>query len=290
MSRRLPPLQTLRAFEAAARHLNFTRAAEELNLTHGAISHQVAALESQLGRKLFKREGRGMVLDPTGVELANRLREHFDGIGAALAAVRAKPDDATLVVSVLPSFAAHWLLPRLADFVDRHPGIALHLQTSVGLADFQSDGVMLAIRYGQGRWPGLAAEQLHDETLFPVAAPSLKKPRSIDGLREVPALVDVNHPWALWLDAVGKPDLKLRIASTYSDSGLMLDAATRGLGVALARSTIAQRALDDGRLVRWFAREAMSPRRYYLVHPPALANDARVAAFKRWMVEQMAAG
>src|SRR5687767_7443865 len=186
---RLPPLQTLRAFEAAARHLNFTRAAEELHLTHGAISHQIAALEARLGRKLFHRAGRGMRLDPAGEALAARLREQFAAIAQALEHARApRAPAAALTVSVLPSFAAQWLLPRLPRFVERHPGIELNLQTTVALASFEDDGVMLALRYGQGTWPGLVAERLVDETLFPVAAPSLARGRL---LRDPRALADV---------------------------------------------------------------------------------------------------
>ncbi len=293
MIRRLPPLQTLRAFEAAARHLNFTRAAEELKLTHGAVSHQIAALEARLGRKLFRRAGRGVVLDPAGAVLAARLREQFEAIAQALDQARAPraPADA-LTLSVLPSFAAQWLLPRLPRFVERHPGIALNLQTTVALANFEDDGVMLALRYGEGAWPGVVATRLLDETLFPVAAPSLARgalARDPRALAHAPLIDDANHPWSLWLVPAGLATLPVRIAQRYNDSALVLEAAARGLGVALGRGTLVERALAEGRLVKLYRMSAPSARAYYVVHPPALADDPRVAAFKTWLATELAA-
>lgn len=291
MTRRLPPLQTLRAFEAAARHLNFRRAAEELHLTPSAISHQIALLEDRLGRELFARRGRTTLLEPAGQALASALREAFDAMSAALDAASARREPPGLTVSTLPSFAASWLLPRLPRFAERHPDMPFNLQATVALADFAADGVMIAVRYGKGRWPGLVAERLLDEVLFPVCAPRFaggRLPRRPADLADLPLLSDSFHPWALWLAPLGLDDLPLDVSSNYSDSALLVEAAAQGLGVALGRQVLAAQRLAEGKLVRPFPDAVPSPNAYYVVYPESLGREARVRAFRDWLFEEAA--
>ena len=174
MAPHLPPFAALRAFEAAARHLNFSRAAEELHLTHGAISHQMKSLEAGLGVALFRREGRRMLLTDAGQLFASSIRDALGDLAAAVAAVAAPRDQHVLTLSVLPSFASLWLIPRLASFHAAHPEIDVNIRASLALAEFGGDGVDIAIRIGRGGWPGVVAEKLFDEEVFPVASPRLR--------------------------------------------------------------------------------------------------------------------
>ena len=186
MAPRLPPLHTLRAFEVAARQLNFSRAAAELNLTHGAISHQMKALERDLGVALFERRSRGVALTEPGRQLAASVREGLDRIARGVAELRVHPTR-SLTVSVLPAFATHWLIPRLADFNRRHPDIDINVRAGQALADFATDDVDLAVRYGEGRWPNLVAVQLAHEDVFPVCSPRFaggRLPRTLAELAE----------------------------------------------------------------------------------------------------------
>ena len=170
MAARLPPLAALRTFEAAARHQNFRRAGAELHITHGAISHQMKALERELGVALFHRRSRGVELTEPGRALAATVREALDRIARGVAELRARPHRA-LTVSVLPAFATHWLIPRLADFNRRHPDIDINVRAGQALADFATEDVDLAVRYGGGKWPGLTAVRLAHEDVFPVCSP-----------------------------------------------------------------------------------------------------------------------
>jgi LysR family glycine cleavage system transcriptional activator len=285
-------LQTLRAFEAAARHLNFRRAADELHVTPSAVSHQIAALEATLGRPLFARRGRTMVLDAAGQALAAALRGAFGAMADALALASVRREPPGLTVSTIPSFAACWLLPRLPRYTAQRPDMPFNLQTTVALADFTTDGVMIAIRYGKGQWPGLVAERLLEERLMPVCAPHFNRgrlPTSPRELATLPVLCDGFHPWEWWLDGVGAGDLALESVSSFSDSALMLEAASQGLGVALGREVLAGDRLASGALVRPFATSVRSNHDYYVVYPERLARDARVRTFRDWLFEEAAA-
>ena len=173
MSRRLPPLNALRAFEAAARHLSFTRAASELNVTQAAISHQIKTLEEHLGLPLFRRLNRALMLTDEGQSLFPAVRDALDGLAEAIARLRAGETGGTLTVSTLPSFAVKWLVPRMSHFQDRHPDIDLRISAKEYLVDFTRDGIDVAIRFGRGDWPGVRAEWMADEELTPVCSPSL---------------------------------------------------------------------------------------------------------------------
>jgi LysR family glycine cleavage system transcriptional activator len=289
----LPPLSSLRAFEAAARHLNFTRAAEELHLTHGAISHQMKALEAQLGVTLFRREHRRLLLTDAGQRFAARVRGVLGELEESVAAIAGKPDPRVLTVSVLPSFALRWLIPRLASFQRRHPEIDVHVSASHALAEFGAGGVDLAIRFGRGGWPGVVAEKLFDEEVFPVASPKLAggrwplKPQELDRFA---LLRSEREPWRPWFRAMGLAFDEPERGPIFSDEILMLQAAEHGLGIALARDAIAAPAIAAGGLVRLFP-ERVSPRSaYYLVYPRAHAALPTVAAFREWIIDEVARG
>ena len=287
MAPHLPPFAALRAFEAAARHLNFSRAAEELHLTHGAISHQMKALEAGLGVALFRREGRRMLLTDAGQLFASRVRDALDELSAAVAAVAAPREQHVLTLSVLPSFASLWLIPRLASFHARHPEIDINIRASLALAEFGRDGVDVAIRIGRGGWPDVMAEKLFDEEVFPVASPRLKGlPLKPSELGRFTLLRSERQPWAPWFKAMGLDLEEPARGPAYSDEALLLQAAAQGIGIALARGAMAAADLAAGRLIRLFPDRVPPKSAYYLVYPRANAGLARVKAFREWILER----
>ena len=294
MVQHLPPFSALRAFEAAARHLNFSRAAEELHLTHGAISHQMKALEANLGVSLFRREGRRMLLTDAGQRFASRLRDVLGDLSEAVAEVAQRRDHHELTISVLPSFASLWLIPRLASFHAAHPEIDINIRATQALAEFGRGGVDLAIRIGQGNWAGLVAEKLFDEEAFPVASPRLnggalpKRPRDLAG---AVLLRSERQPWTPWFRAIGLDWPEPSRGPIYSDETLLIQAAAEGIGVALARGALVTADLASGRLVRLFPRRVPSRTAYYLVYPQAAGELTRARAFRAWIrAEVKAAG
>jgi LysR family transcriptional regulator, glycine cleavage system transcriptional activator len=286
MALRVPSFSALRAFDAAARHLNFSQAAEELHLTHGAISHQMKALEASLGVSLFRREGRRMLLTDAGQHFAARLRDVLGDLAAAVAEVAQRRDQKELTISVLPSFASYWLIPRLPSFHGRHPEIDVNIRATQALADFGRDGVDLAIRIGQGHWPGLVAEKLFDEEAFPVASPRFnggalpKRPQDLAG---AVLLRSERQPWTPWFRAIGLDWPEPSRGPIYSDETLLIQAAAEGIGVALARGALVTADLASGRLVRLFPRRVPSRTAYYLVYPEAAGELPRVRAFREWI-------
>ncbi|WP_029907899.1 LysR substrate-binding domain-containing protein [Caulobacter sp. UNC358MFTsu5.1] len=252
---RLPPFLTLTALEAAARHRSYSRAARELFVTHGAVSQQIRKLEDELGTKLFVRQGNAMVPTATGQRLAGHVTD-------ALATLRAGVDEARLaangplVISSSAAFARGWLvtrLERLAREVDE-PDLILRAEDRV--ADLTTDGVDIALRFGLGAWPGVEVATLMIERLFPVCSPDflvrhpIREPRD---LLDVPLLRHVGLPWSMWLTAMGVDEVPRQQGLGFEDTALMLDTAAHGVGVALARSGLAERDLREGRLVRPFA-------------------------------------
>jgi LysR family glycine cleavage system transcriptional activator len=291
MDDRLPPLSALRTFEAAARHLNFSRAADELHVTHGAISHQMKALEAHLGIALFRREGRQMVLTDAGQQLHEHVHDALQRLKRGVAALRASQRAQILTVTTTPSFATRWLLPRLADFQARHPEIEVNLRATQTLADFERDTIDVGVRYGPGTWPGLEAAKLLDEQVFPVCSPGFrdgKPPATVDELASLPLLRDVRQPWRDWFLAVGRDWPEPTRGPLYDDPSMMLQAAAEGLGIALARSTLARAELAAGRLVRLFPDSAAASFAYYVVHPPGARQVPKVATFCTWLAEQAA--
>lgn len=288
MRPRLPPLHTLRTFEAAARHLNFSRAGAELHITHGAISHQMKALERDLGVALFERRSRGVQLTEQGRQLAGTVRDALDRIARGVADLRARPARA-LTVSVLPAFATHWLIPRLADFGRRHPEIDVNLRASQSLVDFVTDDVDLAVRYGGGQWPGLVAVQLADEDVFPVCSPRFNNgrlPKTLAELAKAQLLHTPLQSWDEWFRAVGANVALSRRGMTFSETDLLLRAAIDGLGIALSRRMLAQPELDAGLLVRPVQQSVRADRSYYIVFPDSVEPSPRLLIFRDWLLRQ----
>jgi LysR family glycine cleavage system transcriptional activator len=291
MARRLPPLSALRPFEAAARLESFTRAAEELHLTHGAVSHQVRALEEHLGAPLFARHGKRVTLTAAGRAFAERVRAALEDIAQAAEQLRARRDD-RLTVSVLPSFASRWLMPRLIRFMDAHPKIEVNVIASIALANFGEDEVDVAIRFGKGPWPALQCEKFLEDEFFPVASPKLfkgKPPRSPGDLLGMRLIREDWDFWDEWFRAAGLPGAKIiEGGPRFNDSTYALQAAARGEGIAMARRSIVGEDLERGTLRRLFAVSLKSPYAYWFVSPKEAAAMPKVKAFRDWVKQELA--
>ena len=288
---RLPPMQALRAFEAAAREKSLTRAADALHVTHGAISHQIKALEDDLGVRLVERAGRGIRLTDEGERFATRVRAAFAELASAVQEMAQRANPRRLRVSCTPSFGARWLLPRIGRFVAANPDIDLDISASNSLVDFNRDDADVAIRYGFGHWPGVSAEHLTDDAFFPVCSPHIangRVPRRPEDLANYTLLRADDEYWKPWFEAVGLDWPEPDRGTTFGDSSHLLQAAADGQGVALARRTLIGKDLRNGVLVRPFEVEVPSPRRFYLVYPPRLKDSPKLAAFRRWLNDEFA--
>jgi LysR family glycine cleavage system transcriptional activator len=257
MPRRLPPLNALPSFEAAARHLSFSKAADELHVTHGAVSRAVRHLEDQLGAKLFVRATRSVRLTAIGASYAAEVRDVLDHLAAATIAATGQQSSGMLNVSTLDSFAAKWLVPRLFRFRRAHADVEVRLVTSERLADFVSDGIDIAVRYGRGQYPGLKAELLMEEGVFPVCSPKL-----LEGPHPLRAPADLKHhtlihddfhiDWSMWLRTAGVEGVDPHRGPRLHSSDHAVQAAVQGEGVVLGRSGLVGDDLAAGRLVRPF--------------------------------------
>lgn len=289
--RRLPNLAALRAFEAAARHQNFSRAAEELHLTHGAISHQVRALEDELGVLLFVRRGKRITIAPDGERFAALLRKSLTDIANAAEAIKAGVRQKQLTVTALPSFAARWLSPRLGRFIEQHPDLEVMLQSSSHLTDFTREAVDVGIRFGRGQYSGLVAEKLMDDYYYPVASPSFnagKLPRSPGKIARSTLLRCDLEPWAPWFRAAGLDLPEPTGGLVFQDSSMLVRAAVEGHGIALARHVIACNDLDSGDLTRLSNVVVQSPQSYYMVCTPGALQKPQVQAFRTWLFDEVA--
>ena len=289
---RLPPLRSFRVLEAAARHQNYTRAADELHLTHSAVSHQIHALEETLGVRLFERAGRQMRATESGRQLAQDVRATLDALAAAVERVRGADSANSITVSVLPSFAAAWLVARLGGFLERHPQVELRLESTTALADFRNDGVDVAIRYGNGNYEDLESVKLFDDEVFPTMSPKLRRSARIRvpaDLARVPLLRIRNQPWAPWFTAAGMNLAEPRRGPVFNDSELALQAAIQGQGAVLARGSLAAAKLRAGVLVAPFKQRIASPQTCYLVYPPQHARKPSVQLFRDWLLEELSA-
>lgn len=291
MLERLPSLNALRAFEAAARHLSFTKAAEELHVTQGAISHQVKALEAQLGFKLFLRRHQGLVLTEAGQDSQQFVREAFDRLVTGFDSLYAKDNAGILTVSVSPNFAAKWLISRIGKFTEAFPDIDLRISAAPHHVDFAREDVDMALRHGEGNWPGLHAVCLMAEMLFPVCSPRLMEgPRPLSqpqNLRHHPLLhLDTRQDWSKWFDAAGIQGFDFSKGAVLNQTSLTLDAAAGGHGVALGRSALAAQDLLAGRLVRPFGPSLPVTYAYYIVCPEATANQPKIKAFRNWLISE----
>ena len=297
MTGRLPSLNGLRAFEAAARHLSFTQAASELNVTQTAISHQIKRLEQELGVRLFVRQNRSLTLTPEASQYLPGVRAAFNDLKLATDRLLRKDQDHVLTVSTLASLAAKWLLPRLSAFQEAHPGIDVRITTSTGLVDFQRDNVDAAIRYGRGQWPGVRADWLMADEVFPVCSPALangtKPLKCPEDLRDHVLLHTSNansDDWRLWLTAAGLPaNLSKQPGVTFDLIFVTIQAAIDGIGVAMGRTSYVQDDIAKGRLVVPFKIALPADAGFYLVSPQARADSPKLSAFREWLVTSVQA-
>ena len=289
---RLPPLQALRAFESAARHGSFAQAALELNLTCGAVGQQVRALEEAIGVLLFDRIGRGLVLTEAGRHYAARMRAALLELSAATTEVADRTGHGKLTLSVLPSFAARWLVKRVGAFIDRNPDLELIIHTSTALADPWHGEVDLCIRFGVGPCGRLHCERVLEDEYYPVSAPDFwpaQMPVEALALRRFPLLRCSDEPWGPWFAAARLDDVSEPKGVTYSDAVNLLRAARERQGIALARHSLVKDDIASGKLVRLFPISAPSPRAYFLVTTPAMAHADKVRRFRAWLLAELQA-
>lgn len=300
MASSLPSLNALRAFEAAGRHLSFSRAAEELHVTPAAVGHQVKVLEHDLGAVLFHRLNRSLRLTPAGQSLLPGLSEVFYRVAEVVETFRRRDANRPLTVSMPPSFGAAWLMPRLERFRTRHPDIDVRLDADNRVVDLVHDDVDIGLRYGNGDYPGMRVDCLLSEEVFPVCSPRLLAGvhpiRTLEDLRwhtllhvDGYAQVDYWPDWTMWLHSAGIGDMEVRRGLHFSHTSLALQAAMDGHGVVLGSRVLAGNDLKAGRLVRPFAYGSPMSFAYYMVCPEALADEPRIAAFRDWVIEEAAA-
>ena len=296
--RRLPPLNALRAFEAAARHLNFSRAADELSVTPGAVSQQIQNLEDYVGAALFRRTPKGLLLTDAAQTALPALREAFDRLAEAASLLTAAVDGRRLTLTAAPSFAAKWLVPRLRRFEEAHPQVDVWLSADIDLVDFATGEVDLAIRYGAGHYPGLETIRLMGETVLPVVSPELAQSNPLNEptdlarhilLHDLSPVADDSCPdWQMWLAARGVKGVDGNRGPRFNQSSLVIEAAVNGRGVALAKRTLAQADLEAGRLVAPLQIATAVDFAYFVVHPKAKGRLPQVKAFVNWVTTQAA--
>jgi len=285
-----PPLHALQGFLAAARLGNLTHAAEAMHLTVSALSHQIRGLEQRLGRRLFERGPRGVRLTADGQRLVNRVAPHLDAIASALQPFAPRRED-VLTVSVVPSMASAWLVPRLGAFLAAHPNVEINLLSSAAVVDFtRATEVDAALRIGSGHWPGVIAEHLFDEWLAPVASPALIERMagpSFERLERWPLLGDPDHPdqWSAWFARFGGQPPE-RFVAHFDDSEALHRAAVAGVGVALGRLTRVRLLLESGQLRRLGRDRLKTEYAHFLVYPPRSREHAGLAAFRNWLHEE----
>jgi LysR family glycine cleavage system transcriptional activator len=296
---RTPSLDALRIFAVAARHLSFTEAAHELNLTQSAISHRIRGLEQELGLALFKRLTRRLELTPQGRALAHKIDHALGEIDRGIAELASPDDTGPVKVTMLPSVASHWLLPRLPRIRSRHPDLDVQVIADPRLLDLRAEGIDIAIRFGRAPYPGYAVTRLMGDRVFPVCAPALLKQRrpieSIDALLALPLLHDSatdadgsDSDWRTWLDHHGRPDAVCHAGQHFSEAGMLIDAALLGLGVALARASLVADQMASGALVCPLKLAAPTSFTYYLLGLPEAVDRPKIALFRNLLVAEAA--
>jgi LysR family transcriptional regulator, glycine cleavage system transcriptional activator len=294
MNSHLPPLSALRAFEAAARHMSFSKAATELHVTPAAVSHQIHALEEDLGTRLFHRMNRSIELTASAKVLLPGLTEAFAGIQSSVRRLRAHNDTGTLTVTASPSIAAKWLVLRLHRFQEQHAEVDVRISATDEVVDLTRGDFDIAIRYGTGDYPGLEIELLFTNEVFPACSPQLlttgPRLRTPDDLTHHNLIHDqaverdpLAPTWAMWLRAAGVKNVPATAGLSFSNMYLALDAAIAGHGVALAQSTIAAADLAAGRLIRLFTLALPDQFAYYIVTAPGALERPKVRAFRDWL-------
>jgi len=290
MPRRLPPLNALKAFEAAARSESFTRAAQELNVTQGAVSHQVKALEATLGIKLFNRERQRLVMTEAGRDYLAVVRDALDRIAAGTERLMQRQSAGVLTISTSPDFAAKWLVYRLGRFAENHPEIDLRVSATAHQVDFAREDVDVAVRHGDGKWPGLDVVRLCAERLFPVCSPKLVSGRNrittASDLLKFPLLrLDDWKNWTRWFAAAGVV-APVAHGPVLNRTSMLIDAAVGGQGVALARTALAAWDLINGRLVRPVDVSLKMSNTYWIVCPKATSSVPKIATFRKWLLAE----
>lgn len=290
MKRDLPSLNAVRMFEAAARHRNFTRAAEQLFVTQGAVSRQIKQLEQDLEHELFRRDGPKLELTEAGERFYAAVQDGLDILRRGTMELRRLRATPALTISVLPSFAAKWLVPRIVHFQRGHGDIELRLATSYDPVDFvQRPDIDIAIRFGSGGWSGIYSECLINEQMFPVCSPAfLERAGGFNApcellRQQLIYAVDGYDQWPDWFDAVAVTAPDEARGPRYSDELLLHQAAMEGHGIALVRSLLVADELRAGRLVRLFDTSIPSKRSYYFVCPPGRENEDKTQSFLEWL-------
>jgi LysR family transcriptional regulator, glycine cleavage system transcriptional activator len=294
MNSHLPPLSALRAFEAAARHMSFSKAATELHVTPAAISHQIHALEEDLGIRLFHRMNRSIELTASARVLLPGLTEAFAGIQSSVRRLRAHNDTGMLTVTASPSFAAKWLVLRLHRFQEKCPEVEVRISATDAVVDLAKGDYDIAIRYGGGRYPGLDIELLMKNEVFPACSPQLlangpplRTPADLPAHALIHDQTIERDPlaptWSMWLKAAGVETVPTATGLSFNNMHLALDAAIAGHGVVLAQNTIAAADLAAGRLVRLFTLALPDPFAYYIVTAPGALERPKVRAFRNWL-------
>ncbi len=295
----LPPLNSLRVFEAVARNLSFSRAAEELNVTPGAVSQQIKALEDFLGYAIIRRQKKGLLLTDEAQASLPPLREAFEKLTEVGDILARRSESGRLRLSVAPSLAAKWLVPRLDGFANANPDIEVWLSADMNIVDFTVDDVDISIRYGAGSYPGLVVTRLMSETIIPVCSPQLMVGdhplKTPDDLRHHTLLHDGSPDkdddcpdWTMWLKAAGVADVPAKRGPTFNQSSLVIEAAVAGKGVALAKSALALADLEAARLVVPFDMTTPTEFAYYIVHPKSKSKNRAVMALTSWLHEEAA--
>lgn len=291
MANRSPPLNSLRTFEAAARHLSFTRAADELNVTQAAVSHQIRALEDRLGRKLFRRGPGGIRLTAEGQRYLPGIRNALEAIHEATEELLSADSHGTLTVTTLPSFAARWLVPRLGSFTARHPEIDVRIAPSVHRVDFAKEDVDLGIRYGTGDYRGLRSTRLMSEDIAPMCSPTLlEAPPALSAPKDLAQHTllheDGNTDWRNWLMAAGVNEVDWTRGPVFLDGSMLIQAAVSGQGIALGRGVLARDELRAGRLIQPFELRLPAEYAYYVVCPEETFGRFKITAFRDWLLDQ----
>jgi len=293
MTRRLPNLKQLRAFEAAARHLSFNKAADELSVSQAAISHQIKALEEHYGCRLFDRLNRKVALTDAAGALADELSQAFDQIAEASNQFRSREMRGKIRLSVTPFYANRMILPYLEEFLQAHPGLQIEFDYSYQIADFSTSEINGALRYGLSDRTDAQMRVIHFDRVAPVASPSLvgnvDLPMSPNQIADLPlaAVGGQERYWRQWFDATGGADLSVVKWSTHEQRALALDYALAGNAVALADIPLIRNELENGSLVRLSDVEVTLDRGIHLAEPPGPFCDARISAFGDWLMEQV---
>ncbi len=292
MAKRLPPLNSLKAFEAAARNLSFTKAAEELYVTQAAVSHQIKLLEDHLSIKLFMRRNRSLLLTEEGQSYYLDIKDIFINLHDATERLLSRGAKGAVSIALTPSFAIQWLVPRLSDFSQHNPDIDIRIKAQDHDENSLTDDVDVAIYYGKGQWHGIHADKLHTEYLLPVCSPLLLNQneglKSLDDLRNFTLLHDsARGNWKDYIKSVGLQDINVNQGPIFSHSSMVLQAAIHGQGIALAHSVLAQPDIDSGRLVVPFTQALISERAYYLVCRDSQLESPKIKIFRQWLLNKV---